>query len=290
MANNYKDASRTFKQRMADFDLKIKALIGTNDPFLIVDEAFISISKHGFSQESCDVLIRLSQSEVAKESWRKLFKKKIKDDIGNFYDLAYRIGQSAIVYPLHSSWKKTKTDIQKVGERAADLAHNLRLLIEENRTLRTRRAALIHPAEQAAVSRLVMGVAFSRSGPYLFPPDIESELNEGQARNYPEHRGLTTFQAANLLEDFLSSDESFLRQLTQFEANARKSIDDNPIVPYPGALNADAQLFSVEVCDTIKDFYGSPNTEIVAAFASALFERDIDGETVKKWWRRKRDI
>ena len=275
---------------MADFDLKIEALIGTNNPILIVMEAFVSISEIGLRQEGCDALIRLSQVEVAKASWRKLFKKKIKDDIGSFYDLARRIGEIAIIYPLDSSFKKTKTHIQKVGRRAADLAHDLLLLIEENRTLRNRGDALMHPAEQAAVRRLVSGVTLSRSGPYLFPPDIESELNKYQACDLPEHRGLTTFAAANLLDNFLSSDEAFLRQLKQFEANARKSIDDNPIVLHPGALNTDAQIFSVEVCRTIKDFYGSPNTEIVAAFATALFERDIDGETVKKWWQRKRDI
>ena len=262
------------------------------DLFNTVEHAVMGKLCLAKNKVDADSLNRLVSFESAKDSWRKLYQKKINHTNKSFYTVASCIGKAAVFAHLDARYKKTANGIKKAGERAAALVDEVLSLIDEHATLRNM-GNLFHPMEQAALSRILRGVVFARHGQdedRWFPPETEAELDQLQARDYPEYSEMSTSYAYRVLYQTEISDESFLWHLKRFAELARESSDYNPLVPNPGAENADARVFSLEVCSILYDIYGTPCHGIVAGFATAIFYREIDGQMIKEWWKLKKGV
>ena len=120
-----------------------------------------------------------------------------------------------------------------------------------------------------------------------FSPEIEKELDELQARDYPEYSGMTTSEAYRIVKWVTISDDFFLAMLDEFIKQAIDSSSYSPIVSRPNTSSADQHVFAIQACNSLQYFYGSPNIEIVAGFASAIFDCEVSADTIKKWWVRR---
>jgi hypothetical protein len=268
------------------------------DTLATVERAVFSWLYLAKKQKDVDALDRLVNREDARFAWLELSRKPLlkqdyQDEPVGFWEVATFIGRDAAVAHLEPSEKRTQEKIQSAAKKAADMAEKLCRIIKDNATLRNTGTSLMSPDLRAAHSRISRGV-ISQSGrgkgDRWFPPDIEKELDQLQARDYPEFAGMTTSEAYRRLGWVGHSDDDFLEQLQNFAKLARESSSLGPIVPRPKGNNADAHAFALGVCATMDHFYGSPNLPIVTAFVTVVFDREVNEGTIKQWWQRKRDI
>ena len=258
--------------------------------FAIIEHAVMSWTSLARNQEDLDVLKRLVYYEIAKDSWKKLFKKAIPDDSESFYSVASSIGRLAVRAHRDADKRKTGAEIKEAGRKAAALVEELLLLICEHDTLQYGGGDLTHPTVRAALSRITRGLSSSDKSPLEFSPEIEEESNTLQKRDFPEYPHMTTSEALRVLSWSQHSGDQFQWILNHFGDLARESISIKPTIPNPGAENSDVHIFSLMVCIHMEYIYGTPNHDIVAGFASALFDRVIDDGAVNKWWQRRGDI
>jgi hypothetical protein len=171
--------------------------------------------------------------------------------------------------------------------RATRLAGELAQLVRDHSTLREACFELYFPPEKAARMRLRRGVAFSE---YRFSEEVENRLDELQERDFPDFKSMTTSEAYRVVEYMYNDDRAFADRLTLFSRRASETADLAPITPYPGAENVDQHILADMFCGTLDYYMGSPCIEICAALVSTICDdANLDNETVKKWWQRRRD-
>ena len=246
------------------------------------------------TQEEVNALERLTNDGDALMAWSELSKKKTKTG-DSFEIVASFIGKDAIGSHLSSAHKKTRQEIRDAGFEAVTLGKRLISLIDGNATLRFHGDDLMPQLEQAALERLLGGLIIqavniskqNRGSGNFFSAEIEAELDSSLANNHPEFKTMTSSEAYRVIRLTQTFDDGFIERLKLFVQLAEQSANKTPVVARPNKLTANQHVFSRSVCGILEYFYGSPHCEIVARFASAVFDTSVSYESVQKWWQRR---
>lgn len=235
-------------------------------------------------------LENLVNSETAKQAWRDLL---AKSSLELVLDVARSLGRRTINAYLDGADMKTAKEIKAASKKAEKLARELRGLMLNNSTLRFEGENLMSDYQRIALWRIRRGLISTATNPnYLsfFPHDIERQLDNDYAQSPDENENISTSDAYKVLAGMLNEGDSwFIDALENFEALAKNSASYPPVLPRPNKELANVNQYSVSLGYLFLEHYNSPCHEVVANFCSAVFERTIDTEIVKKWWQRKRD-
>lgn len=240
-------------------------------------------------------LTRLARYDIALVAWRKL---EPKIDADEFEEIVRRIATKAIGAQLHQSEKKTQGEIEDAAIKAADTTKELIRLIETNATLRSFfRNDILSPIECAAMDRLEGALRAARtdhsgSTGNWFSADIEATLSETHERNFPGMQYMTTASAWKLVHVHYRYryQQFFVEHLRNFAAFAQSSKEFPPVIDSPGAASASMHVFALTICRLLDDACGKPNHAIAAGLVSAVFDTDVDTQTIKDWWKRRGGI
>lgn len=265
----------------------------SSDAVSTAKNAVLSWSYLAKTNRQAEILTRLTNRPEAHKAWRVLFEKELIK--GTFEEVASTIGRRALDVPLTMAEMRTSREIGEAANQAASLAKELVKLIERNATLKLIPYELMHPAEYAALERVLGGltshkVENQKEGQYsedVFSSEIERELDAIQARDHPEFQSTTTSHAYRVLRAGMYDDAYFLERLNRFAQLAEKSATIPPIVPNPKRASTPQRIFAMYACSTLVGFYGSPNCDPVADLAAAAFDAPVSTETIKKWWQRR---
>jgi hypothetical protein len=268
---------------------------GEDDAVKIAKDAVLRWLYLARTKQRADILYRLANRLEAQNAWRKLAKKKRKQ--GEFWEVASFIGRDAIDAHLSSAQTKTGQEIKEAATEAVSFGKKLIKLIERNATLRNPGFELMPPVEAAALDRILGGLIDlavrnrkERENPEdFFPSEIERELDELVAKNHPEFKSMTTSLAYRVLNATRFDDDFFLERLRRFVERAEQSATIPPILPKPKEPSASHHHFALSACSTMMHFYGAPNCEAVADLASVVFDTPVKPESVKAWWKRRKD-
>lgn len=244
------------------------------------------------SQDDIEALRRLASDDNAVRSWRKLMTETPRRE--TLYSVARTIGRAAVCARLTPDQKKTKSNIEDAAEEAVALSKRLVALIESNASLRNRGEDLLPLPERAALERIGRGLISQAVDKHriqqtenIFSDDIERLLDELQVRDFPGCAGMTSMDAYLVVGRMQFHDDFFIGMLQRFSELAQESSALTPIVPRPNKANTDVQAFSLSCCCSLVYHYDSPHCDVVAGFASAVFNQVVDTELVKKWWFRR---
>lgn len=278
-------------------------------PEAIAERAVLSWQYLADTQQDHDALTRLVRQKDAILAWRKL-KLKISQQV-SFYATASSIGREAVCAHLSPANKLIIQENRDTATEAALLAERLCRLIDFNSNLHPIWESIQPPLQQAALDRILGGLAqvsTTESG-ISFSEEIELELDRraqirreeandpiygketarmieiGIMHRLPE---VSTSDAYKILSGFWASPADDLKErLKLFATQARRAAEFEPIVPRPNSENTDQHVFALSVCSILNRSCGTPNYEIAAAFISAVFDKDVAADTIKKWWQRR---
>lgn len=258
----------------------------------IVSEAAQRWSYLAKSSEAIERLRRLESSDEALMAWRRIANSKIRPGItdATFHEVCSWISRETAVSTLTERDLRTQREIRQAGTRAAELAEELLSILENNAALDFSGMDLLPRQYIAAHTRLARGIVFCSKkgcGERYFPESVERELDEYQEREYPESRELTTAAAIHALDRAeLYTLDGLKMRLQGLASRARQAAENRPIVPRPNHESAPEHAYAVSLCHMFKGYFNSPCHDIAAGLTSAVFERVIDEENVKKWWKR----
>ncbi|MDP1678767.1 MAG: hypothetical protein Q8L02_01340 [Candidatus Nitrotoga sp.] len=279
-------------------------------PEVIAERAVLSWLYLADTQQDHDALTRLVRQRDAILAWHKL---KLKISLpDSFYSTASSIGRAAVCAHLSPAEKLIIQENRESATEAAHLAEKLCRLIDFNSNLHPIQGSIQPPLQQAALDRILGGVldqAITTKSDISFSEEIELELDKrAQTKREEEndpiygketarmiemgiiHRlpEVSTSDAYKILSGFWASPADDLKERLQlFATQARRAAEFEPIVPRPSSENTDQHAFALSVCSILNRSCGTPNYEIAAAFISAVFDKDVAADTIKKWWQRR---
>jgi hypothetical protein len=276
----------------------------------IAERAVLSWQYLADTQQDHDALTRLVRQQDAILAWRKL-KLKISQQV-SFYATASSIGRAAVCAHLSQVEKLSIQDNRESSTEAAHLAEKLCRLIDFNSNLHPSQGSIQPPLQQAALDRILGGLLaqpITTKNDISFSEEIELELDRcAQTKREEEndpiygketarmiemgiiHRlpEVSTSDAYKILSGFWATPADDLKERLQlFATQARRAAEFEPIVPRPNSENTDQHVFALSVCSILNRSCGTPNYEIATAFISAVFDKDVATDTIKKWWQRR---
>lgn len=279
------------------------------DVLQVVRESVLYSKFECKDQRNYDALVRLCESEVAKHAWLAIHDELVlANEVGEFTTLASMVGHEAAVAMFDPPKVQTKRQIREVGEEAAKLAERLCELICTKASLDLDRVELQSEDEanalvvvQSVVKELVKDsqtnealanwlatrkarsrgvVVMGLVGPWI---DRCDEVKPAELRT----SGDWALEAVETLDAKIGwSNLGFIERLRNFAEFAKRTVDDEPVVPNPNTAKVGQRAFANQVSYWTREILGSPRAGIVAALASAVFDDDVDEENVKRWWQR----
>lgn len=248
----------------------------------------------GRDSEVTNILKRLATSQIAKDAWLKLSKKKMQphDYYKNIFDIAEMIanlGQEALT---HSDILDNYTH-QKAAKLATQLVEFIKLNSSEFDDY-----DLTPKHKQTALSRISMMLSdreIAENKIYLdydlFSDQTEKMFVQSRSLFDPSHEcelyNITSNEAFKIA---LSGDDcsgSLIPQLEKFREIALHRASRKPLISRPTKELARENLFAVDVCRILDECYGSPLYEISTSLCCTVFDEDFEVDTIKKWYQRR---
>ena len=281
-------------------------MTNTDKAFLTKIKIAINRNSIHYNEKTKQAIERLTKSEIAKAAWLRLAKKEllqsteseedgVDDNKGIFY-VAEIIGWCVDDDIFHERWPIVKqAKAKQLSKEALKHVSNLKnFLMAYPKSFQM--MGILPEGVDVALLRVNRGLGKlyleklkqNETTEEIFPDQIEQHLNQLDIEHYSEIR-MTSAQAYSLLgSGYLKFGNQFL--IDQLEILENHLIKHKVYAPLarPDKELASEHLFAIELCQTMQDFYGSPLHEIVADFTTAVFDKEIDAEAVKKWWQRSK--